>query len=318
MEGLLLQTKIQSYLLAANEGAPGMPEEVIEEAGEAIKKILRDTFNKTRGTDFRVTMSNLGQPLCKLMMERDKAPKEKHPYSFRMKMLIGDVTEAILRAIIKGSGIKIEATDQRVTLELPEGAKVNGRYDDKLSIAGVSGITDTKSASSWMFKHKWSKGFEGLLKDDPFGYVGQLVGYATADNSKALGWFVVNKENGEVIFVSAKDTPELRKEFLEKAANTVFTLIDPNAKFKRCFEDEPEFFRKQPTGNRKLGTSCSFCDYKFSCWPGLQYRQAVKSEAENAPMVYYSYLDESTIKTRAEKDTARSIKATKKRNAKLS
>lgn len=307
MEGLLLQTKVHKYLLDANTGAPGMSEEIIEEAGEALKKILRTTFNETRSTEFRISMSNLGQPTCKLQMERDKAPKEKHPYSFRMKMLIGDVTELVLRAVIKGSGIKIDATDQKVQLDV-NGAKVNGRYDDKIN----GGITDTKSASSWSYRNKWSQGFDGLLKDDPFGYVGQLLGYGIADKSRASGWFVVNKETGEIMFVPAKDTPESRKAFMEKAENTIFTLIDPSIPFKRCFEDEPEYFRKVPTGNRKLCNQCTFCDYKYSCWPGLQYRSAVKSEAENAPMVYYTSLDQSTVKTGAEKKELAEKKAAKK------
>jgi len=312
--GLLLETKIKSYLLAANDGKPGMSEEVIEEAGEALKSILRKTFNESRSGNFRISMSNMGQPACKLQMERDKAPKEKHTYAFRMKMLIGDITELVLRAVIKGAGIPIEATNQKVTLDL-NGAKINGSYDDKFKDIG---IIDTKSASGWAYRNKWAGGFDALEKSDDFGYLGQLFGYAEADKSKAGGWLVVNKETGELMFVEAKDTPELRAKHLKKCEENVFKVIDPSIPFQRCFEDVEEKHRKQPTGNRMLGYSCSMCDFKFSCWPGLVHRTAVKSEAENPPMVYYTKLDDSTIKTHEEKKAVYEKKLAKKKNAALS
>ena len=64
-------------------------------------------------------------------------------------------------------------------------------------------------------------------------------------------------------------------------------------RFERCFEAVPETFRGKPTGNTILGTECGFCRYKFSCWPGLQERPAVASQAKQPKTVaYVSLADE--------------------------
>ena len=243
-------------------------------------------------------------------MERDGTPKETQPYSFRMKMLIGDITELVLKAVIKGSGIKIDNSNGKVLLNLFDGKKqLPGEYDFKINGA----IWDAKSASSWSFKNKWATGgFAGLEKDDPFGYIGQLYGYVEADKAKAGGFFVINKETGEILAVEASDSPELRKKHLKNFEDNILKVIDPNRPFTREFDDEPEYFRKVPTGNRKLTFKCVFCDYKFSCWPGLKYAPAVKSEAESAPMVYYTKLDPTTVKTSVEKREASDKRRAKK------
>ena len=306
-KGLLVLTKIQAYLQSANTGAPGMSDEIIEEAGERFKMILRKTFNQTRGDNFRFSLSSYGRPECISMMERDKAPKEKQTYAFRMKMLVGDVTELLLRAIIKASGVAIEKSNQKVTLELGP-LKLNGEYDDRIDGA----IYDTKSSAGWTFKNKWMRGFDEIEKSDSFGYCSQLFGYAEADKAKAGGWFVVNKESGEIVLVEARDTPELRAKWIKKGEENVYNVINPDHKFRRMFSDLPEYFKKQPTGNRKLDKPCEFCDYKFSCWPGLKVIPAVKSEAENPPMVYYTVLNPETQRSEDDSDALQVKRRAKK------
>ena len=58
-------------------------------------------------------------------------------------------------------------------------------------------------------------------------------------------------------------------------------------KFERCFEPEDEMFRGKPTGNKILGTTCSFCDFKYACWEGLQEKPSVMSKAQFPKMVSY-------------------------------
>jgi len=306
-KGLIHLTKVQAYLQKANDGAPGMSAEVIEEAGEALKKVLHRTFNETRKTDFKLRMSNIGQPACKLTMERDKAPKETQPYSFRMKMLIGDMVEIAARAIIKSSGIKIDATNQFVKLPIGPLA-IPGSYDDKIE----GEIWDIKSSSNWAYKNKWLAGFDKLEAFDDFGYCAQIFGYAEADNAKAGGFFVVNKETGEWCTVSVNDTPELRKKHLARIEANVLKVADPFRPFTREYQDEPEVFRKVPTGNRVLGFNCSMCDFKFSCWPGLKHRTAVKSEAANPPMEYYTVLNPDSLKTSEERKAIQEKQAERK------
>ena len=53
--------------------------------------------------------------------------------------------------------------------------------------------------------------FDTLKNSDPFGYVGQLAGYAKASGKKAGGWWVVNKAKVEIKYVPA-DTLDMEEE----------------------------------------------------------------------------------------------------------
>ena len=63
-------------------------------------------------------------------------------------------------------------------------------------------------------------------------------------------------------------------------------------KFERCFEDSAETWRGKPTGNRRLGITCGFCDYKHACWENLKELPSVMSKAKIPPTVYYTELTE--------------------------
>ena len=171
--------RIQAYLKAANEEAPGMDEDIIEAAGERLKDVLRKTFNTDRkGRKFKVYISSAGRPTCQLIMARDGAKQEPKGPDFRMKMLIGDITEIALLAVMKGSGINVTDTNKRVELDA-DGIIMRGELDLNLEDESV---WDVKSASRWAYENKWSKGEEEFQAGDDFGYLEQLYAYAKADN----------------------------------------------------------------------------------------------------------------------------------------
>ena len=62
--------------------------------------------------------------------------------------------------------------------------------------------------------------------------------------------------------------------------------------FNRCFEAVDETFRGKPTGNKVLSTECGFCRYRFACWPGLEERPSVVSQAKQPKTVAYVSLAE--------------------------
>lgn len=302
MDGNIILAKIQGYLQSANDGAPGMSEEIIQEAGERFKDIMRKTFNESRKGNFRMYMSNAGKPSCQLVMERNGAAKEAMSYAQRMKFLIGDFTEIALRAIMKASGVPITTSNEKVELKLNDIVTLRGELD--FDIQGR--VWDCKSSSAWTFKNKWGAGFDHLEGSDPFGYCAQLFGYAEAKKIKAGGWFVVNKETGEILCAEAKDTPEIRAKHLKKLELNVLSVLDVEKPFERQFTDEVETFYGKPTGNRKLGFACGYCEFKWSCWPGLKGRMQVKSEARNPKFIYYSQFDPKSeepdpVKTQEEK-----------------
>lgn len=282
--------KIKAYLKAANEEAPGMDEAIIEDAGERLKAVLRKTFNTDRkGRKFKVYMSSAGRPTCQLLMARDNAKQEPKGPDFRMKMLIGDITEIALLAVMKGAGINITETNKRVELDA-DGVTMKGELD--LTIDDET-VWDVKSASRWAYENKWSKSEEEFQAGDDFGYCEQLYGYARADNKEPGGWFVLNKETGELLVRAAPKDQETKDKFHDSLVQNVFSVINPETEFARSFSDEPEYFRKEPTGNRILGFTCSFCDFKYSCWPNLQYKRSIPSKAKNPKRVYYTHIEES-------------------------
>jgi hypothetical protein len=143
--------------------------------------------------------------------------------------------------------------------------------------------------------HKFSD-FETLAKGDAFGYVSQLVGYATAANKGVGGWWVINKANGQFKYVDASSV-DVDQE-LNKIEDTV-SYIKEDKPFERCFEAIPETYRKKASGNLKLGVSCGFCAYKHKCWPDLQSIPSRVSTAKEKPIVDYVFIGDELGSTEA-------------------
>ena len=91
------QAALFSFLSKAVRGEAEMPPHVIEEFGELCKKALEKQFSK-REEGFRLRMSNIGKPLCQLQMEAMGVEGDLPDYDFKMRMIIGDVLEAVVIA----------------------------------------------------------------------------------------------------------------------------------------------------------------------------------------------------------------------------
>jgi len=268
---------IHQYLENATSGKSAMSQENIEQVAIDIKDALNRQFNTKRDEKFRLRMSNIGRPSCQLWFEKNKPetalPK---PTTFVMNMMIGDIVEAVFKAILRESNVKFENSEE-VTLEIDEKTTISGSYDLVMNDA----VDDIKSASDWSYKYKFDS-YETLHSGDSFGYVGQLAGYAQASNKKAGGWWVVNKANGQFKYVPAHI--DMEKE-LDKVKKNI-KAVDSD-ELVRCFEPEPETFRGKPTGNMVLNKNCTFCSYRQSCWENLRELPAQMSQAKEPKMVQY-------------------------------
>ena len=171
--------------------------------------------------------------------------------------------------------------------------KLRSQLDDDTSVSGTydividGAVDDIKSASNWSYTNKFES-FDTLRQGDAFGYVAQLAGYAKAADKRAGGWWVVNKANGEFKYVPATGI-DIDKE-VDHIQQTADTLKEN--KFERCFDAVPEKFRGKETGNMVLDQNCGFCRYRFACWPGLEERPAVASQAKQPKTVAYVSLAE--------------------------
>ena len=275
---------LHQYMENAAKGKSTMSVETIQQVGLDVMGALGRQFGGGNKRDeFGLRMSNVGRPTCQLWFEKNEPEKALPlPTTFVMNMMLGDIVEAVFKGLLKEAGVQYE-DDAKVTLDLDENTSVSGTYD--IVIDGA--VDDIKSASNWSYTNKFES-FDTLNKGDAFGYVAQLAGYAKASGKRAGGWWVVNKANGEFKYVPATGL-DVEKE----VANIKETAeaVEKN-EFKRCFEAVDETFRGKPTGNKVLSTECGFCRYRFACWPGLEERPAVASQAKQPKTVAYVSLAE--------------------------
>ena len=269
----------------AIDGKTTFSEETAKRIGEEVAEAVIRQFGSGKSRkEFRLRMSNIGRPTCQLWFEKNKPESAlPKPSTFVMNMMIGDIVEAIFKGLLTEAKVDFDDTDQ-VTLDVGDsnGTRVSGSYD--LIMGGA--VDDIKSASDWSYRNKFES-YAALKKSDPFGYVGQLAGYAKASDKRAGGWWVVNKANGDFKYVPA--AIDMRKE-LTKLKETV-EKVNEN-KFERCFEAVPETYRGKPSGNMVLNDNCRFCDYRFECWPNMQELPSKVSQARDPKIVAYVELQE--------------------------
>ena len=279
------ELKLHQFMSDAVKGKTTFSEETAKKIGaEVADAVIRQFGSGKSREDFRLRMSNIGRPTCQLWFEKNKPetalPK---PTTFVMNMMLGDIVEAVFKGLLTESGVDFDDTD-KVTLKVGDSndTRVSGSYD--LVMGGA--VDDIKSASDWSYKNKFES-YDTLKKSDPFGYIGQLAGYAQASDKRAGGWWVVNKANGSFKYVPA--AIDMRKE-LTKLKETV-EKVNEN-KFERCFEAVPETYRGKPSGNMVLNDNCRFCDYRFECWPNMQELPSKVSQAREPKTVAYVELQE--------------------------
>jgi len=283
-----LEKKLKETMLklSNNESLP-CDEQWIEDAGEMFKEGLRKQLFR-ENEPFRLRMSNIGRPLCQLKMEKAGTEREPMPYNHIMRMMLGDAVEAIMEVLLRVAGANVTGGKAIAEYEIG-GTVIKGENDIEID----NKVYDTKSASPWAFDNKWAHGWEGLMKEDAFGYKAQLLGYTRGSDADMGGWIVVNKSTGEVKVVEANpDAFELATLETEIASTIEHVQLDKE--FERCFEPQEEFFRRKPTGNKRLHTTCTFCSFKRTCWPDAVYKPQAGSTAANPRHYWYAeYKDEA-------------------------
>jgi hypothetical protein len=277
----VLEGRIHATLMElSNGGSVECPDTLKAEAVKQFAAALDKQFTP-RDPAFRVRMSNIGRPLCQLQMEKAGAPRTPMPYNHIVRMLIGDCVEIIMRMVLEMSGTNVTSDGDSVELNV-SGHTIKG--DSDLDIDGA--VYDVKSSSPWAYKNKWAKGFEGLLEEDSFGYVGQLYGYADAQDKKPGGWVVVDKSSGEVSVVEVSATPEQEQHIRHNRKHIVESIYQ-DAPFMRCFDAEEETYYRKPTGEMIVPKQCSMCSYIRPCWPEANFRQSTSSTAKAPPYKWY-------------------------------
>lgn len=268
---------VHSYIESCKDIPKSMSETTIQSVVEHVKDSLGKQFNsKISNEKFRLRASNIGKAPCQLWFQKNNPEAALPlPSHFLMRMLIGDITEAVFKGVLKEAGVVFEQPE-KVEVDIA-GEKIQGEYD--LIIDGR--VDDIKSASPWSYKNKWIDG-DTVESSDPFGYVGQLTIYAKGKGVQPGGWWVVNHSTGEFKYIKYTSNPD---EVTKRLENTVEFLKGP---FKRCYSPVKETFYNQETGRYVLASECKFCSFKYTCWGDrLKEEPSKVSKAKIKPLVSY-------------------------------
>jgi hypothetical protein len=272
-----VELQVHNYFTNVINGSVGMSKSTKQKIVKHVEQSLDKQFEGRKNNKFRLRASNIGRATCQLWFMKNKPEKAIPPGSnFLLRMLIGDITEAVFKGVLTEAGVNY-GEPEKVQVEIA-GETINGEYD--LIVDGK--VDDIKSASPWSYRNKWIGG-EEVEKSDSFGYIGQLAVYAKGKGVEPGGWWVVNHSSGEFKYV--KYTSNLNKvmKSLEKTVN----IIKENV-FARCYEPVKEKYRKVESGRYILCTECKFCDFRFACWgDALTEQESKVSKAKEKPMVYY-------------------------------
>lgn len=290
---MLAEVQVKNFLQAAVRGEVTLSPSVVEEFTQDCREALEKQFN--RNPEWRIRMSGLGRPLCQQVHGRD-GKDEEMTYNAIMRFLIGDLVECAVMAVLKGAGVNITEAQGKCQLNVA-GEKVQGTLDLIIDdpVDGEK-VWDVKSASPYSYTQKFSKGYENLKNDDPFGYLMQGHLYAESKGKDFGGWIVVDKSSGEVQFVQApEDQREDRDYYIAEAGKVVEALLS-NFSFKKPpMQPEDEYYTRKGeriyTGNKLLNKMCTFCGYRKHCWPKAINHPKVTSTARMPPMTWYHKIE---------------------------
>lgn len=257
-----IETLVKDIEEVLTSGRNTVEELALFNFGEDVRDIVRQNLSLEReSSPHDLRMSNIGRP-CLRQLQYQRNPKiqgEVFSSSTKLKFLYGHLIEALILLLAKEAGHDV--VGQQTELEV---AGIKGHRD--AIIDGV--LVDVKSASSRSFS-KFSSHLTS--NNDPFGYLSQLGLYHFASRNDPLlvdkeraAFLVVDKQFGHICLdIHNMDTNFDYEEYCRRRQS----FTDPLRELApRGFSDEPE----GSSGNRKLGTSCSYCAFKHGCWPGLR------------------------------------------------
>lgn len=204
-------------------------------------------------------MSNVGRPCLRqtwYSINKPEMGEDVLPHT-KLKFAYGDILEDVVLDLAEMAGHTV--THRQEELEI---LGVRGHCD-----AVIDGVTvDVKTASKFAFK----KFEEGLKEEgDSFGYLSQLASYTYALSEKdetvsrsQSAFLVINKETGKLHLDVHSFNEKYYAGLLERYEGAIQTVskTDPPA---RAFEPVSE----GKSGNYKLNVECSYCPFRFECYP---------------------------------------------------
>ena len=272
---------IYKHLEKLSEGQPlPLSEEDLDEVTVKIREALKSWANPTkRDSNFTVRMSNIGKPARQLWFEsRDSNINSTIDGPTQIKFLYGHLLEEIVLMLVKAAGYDVTDQQKEVNVE-----GIVGHMDCKIN----GEVVDVKTASKFAFnKFRDNR----LAEDDPFGYLGQLSGYETAEGTSEGGFLVLNKESGELCM----HTPSQENKIdVKQKISSLIPALGVDTPPERCYTPIPDGKK----GNMKLPKPCSWCKYKYDCHRDANNGEGLRTFKYSNGLVY---LTEVVVKPKVE------------------
>lgn len=237
-------------------------EEGVSKLGSNITELLLSRLTKKEEKRDSLRMSNFGTKCDRKLWYQINTPDDAEPLlpPVRIKFLYGDIIEELLLSLASEAGHRVEGRQDKLELE-----GIIGHRD--AIIDGM--LVDVKSANARSFlKHK--KLYKDIKNDIWFSsYIDQLQMYLEASQDDPLlkvknagALLAISKEMGNLALqIIPRQNYDWSKKIEEK--KRIVNEISPPP---RNFEDEKDGM----SGNRKLCTYCSYCNFKKKCWPEMR------------------------------------------------
>jgi hypothetical protein len=240
-----------------------IPIGLFEKFGKEMELVLRSRLTPEERVP-ALRMSNVGRPLRQLWYELNGYKGETISGQTQFKFLYGHVLEALCIALAESAGHEVSRFQEEVEVD-----GIKGHID--CVVDGV--LVDVKSCSPYSFK-KFEDGSLLQPGSDPFGYVGQLSGYANQIGLPAA-WIAINKVTGDICIL------RLPNEYIEnydirKRIETVRAAVNLPDEPERCYEPVP-VSKTDKSGNMVLPVGCSYCGWKEYCWRDANEGRGLKT-----------------------------------------
>ena len=232
----------------------------IERFGEAMKNLMKKEFKPSMRDSRKLRLSAIGKDDRQLWYSANKYTQEKLKPNNYIKFMYGHMIEELILFLTRMAGHTVEDEQKACEVEGVKGS-MDARIDGRL--------VDVKSTSTYGFK-KFKDAT--LAFDDPFGYVAQLKAYAHSEGDTKYGWIAIDKQNGHLCYLEYDEADTQAPVHSEIS----YDIAERVRHVKKLVElPEPPDFCNSPvadgkSGNEKLATGCSYCDFKHHCYPNLR------------------------------------------------
>lgn len=229
-------------------------EENLQAFATNIVEQVKQRLAKHEPAENTIRFSNLGKPDRVHWYKANGVKGEEMTGKTLLKFTYGAVIEELLLLLIKEAGHVVE--DEQLEIEVDG---VLGHIDARID--GV--ICDVKSAAPYSYQ-KFENG--SLFENDAFGYIQQLSGYdAVLEGGGPPAFIAFDKVGGDICTLSIPKETVQKNDPVERIKR-IKEAIKQDQPPPRCYPDEPD----GKSGNMKLGTQCSYCEFKKTCWPEVR------------------------------------------------